>query len=1047
MKFLLLHLSDFHITGGSDVLSERVGNIVDSVRNLSTDLEGAVIAITGDIAYSGNEHEYFAASDLLDRLKNQLSETLVGSSNEPIPIHTVVVPGNHDSHLPREIVIRNTMMDRPVEELVDLLADDDTAEYLMQPQRNFFDFRNSAAGESPIAVSDRYSDQIAYQYNLSIEGTAVTILCCNTSILTRRNEVPGSLGFPVDSLDNFTSTSDLVIAMFHHPFNWLEPNIARAFREKIEATSDFILTGHEHSPTRAIKQTDSETANYYVEGGALQDSYDPDVSQFNAFVIDTQNQIHQFVRFEWREDHYARATGTIAGMTADPEGFWEAYPVTPTRQAQRFELAESLKRFLDDPGIQIEHPDRGRLSLEDVFVMPHLRESPLSWSKRSIDNRPIQGQQVFDLVDGNPRIVISGDDLSGKTSLAKTLFKHLWNSGKVPIYLDASEGIPTGERIFALLRHKFTQDYIGQSNTIYDTLDPDKRVIMIDDFHRITSSQRQRQALLIRLSHFARVIVFVDDVFLTFEDPASHDSTPVDAEYHTYNIAPFGHVARNMMIEKWLDLSDNIGRDLTLYSRRLANITNVLGSIFGRNYVPAYPVHILAIMQAVESTQAVDMNASTHGYFYELLINAVLSKGRTQPEFDITMNYLAELAWRIDRTKGNVLLLSDLKTHHDAFCDRYALNLPYGDTTRNLFNQNVLVVSGDEVSFRYPYLFFYFTARYVRDHISEPEVKSYIHVLAGSVHIERRANILLFVAHLTRDKIVVDELTQAAMRLYAEVKETNLGKDAEFLNTLGTSERDWTHEDGEASANRREAAANADQHANPEFDLMAMDDSQQDIDPTSVDAPTIFRFRASIRTLEILGQLLKNYPGTIERSGKNAIARQCYGLARRMIGVSHDLIRSERENLLGVLVEEIMAREEHISRREAYGYASAAVGELAQVIAFSMVKATANAVGAPRLGSTYDDMLSESPEPVVALIDLAIKLEHGEAFPVGRIRQLDGEMEGNRIAQNIIRQLAVLHFDMFEVAYPLKQEVCDVLDIQLERASVTDPRKRLLKSG
>ena len=93
MKLLLLHLSDIHITSDDDVITSRSPQIVNAVKNLDYSLDLCIVVVTGDIAYSGTDDQYFVAFEFFDSLKQHLSDNLSSTPHQhPVPIHFIVLP-------------------------------------------------------------------------------------------------------------------------------------------------------------------------------------------------------------------------------------------------------------------------------------------------------------------------------------------------------------------------------------------------------------------------------------------------------------------------------------------------------------------------------------------------------------------------------------------------------------------------------------------------------------------------------------------------------------------------------------------------------------------------------------------------------------------------------------------------------------------------------------------------------------------------------------------------------------------------------------------
>jgi metallophosphoesterase superfamily enzyme len=96
-KILLLQVSDIHLKGEEDPILQRAGAIVDAVKNLDYRLDAAIIVMSGDLAYSGEETQYWSGWSFLEEIRSKLSESLQKNpGSNPIPVQIVAIPGNHD---------------------------------------------------------------------------------------------------------------------------------------------------------------------------------------------------------------------------------------------------------------------------------------------------------------------------------------------------------------------------------------------------------------------------------------------------------------------------------------------------------------------------------------------------------------------------------------------------------------------------------------------------------------------------------------------------------------------------------------------------------------------------------------------------------------------------------------------------------------------------------------------------------------------------------------------------------------------------------------
>src|SRR5262249_50078699 len=152
-----------------------------------------------------------------------------------------------------------------------------------------------------------------------------------------------------------------VVSAFHHPYQWLEPVNGRAFRGRIEESSDLVLTGHEHSATNRRTSTLKGEEFTHVEGAALQEP-DSGPSGFNVFVLDGPARKQLFVEFVYKGGRYVPAHDEI-DLPA-----WTELPLNKIRTRGTFVFTTRHSAVLEDIGLQLSPPGIETAVLSDLFV-------------------------------------------------------------------------------------------------------------------------------------------------------------------------------------------------------------------------------------------------------------------------------------------------------------------------------------------------------------------------------------------------------------------------------------------------------------------------------------------------------------------------------------------------------------------------------------------------------------------------------------------------------------------------------------------------------
>ena len=151
------------------------------------------------------------------------------------------------------------------------------------------------------------------------------------------------------------------------------------------------------------------------------------------------------------------------------------------------------------------------------------------------------------------------------------------------------------------------------------------------------------------------------------------------------------------------------------------------------------------------------------------------------------------------------------------------------------------------------------------------------------------------------------------------------------------------YEEKDPKENREAMYAEMDRNNPPDSGLDAMANDQHDPDVDIKDP--IVKFITALRHLEILGQVLKNFPGSLEASVKLEIARECFHLGLRSLSAVFEMIRLAQSDILSAMSEEIRHRHPKMTTLEIENRAKESLSGLLHVLSYGLIKRIANAVG------------------------------------------------------------------------------------------------------
>jgi hypothetical protein len=318
--------------------------------------------------------------------------------------------------------------------------------------------------------------------------------------------------------------------------------------------------------------------------------------------------------------------------------------------------------------------------------------------------------------------------------------------------------------------------------------------------------------------------------------------------------------------------------------------------------------------------------------------------------------------------------------------------------------------------FKYPYILYYSVAKYLSDHRNEAgaDLKN----LADLVYSELNANILIFYIYLTKDMDLIRYMVAKAKMIYQEETPCDMEEDVEFLNSIyKVVPPPLELAMGDARENRDKH--NRKQDEADEQGLAPKEPAELEVS-YSTGLEEFIKIGFSFKTLHILGQILRNFTGSLDGPVKLELTKECYSLGmrtlNRILGITSDL--DMMRQYIGGLVAE---RTGVSDKQELAGRTDLAIVWLSIMSGFGFVKRVAYAVGHSDLTKTYRRVLDEDTSLSTAVIDVAIKLDHSERIPEKELRVLKSRVSNNTYATMVIRDLVADFIYLYNVDYPMMQ--------------------------
>jgi uridine kinase len=220
------------------------------------------------------------------------------------------------------------------------------------------------------------------------------------------------------------------------------------------------------------------------------------------------------------------------------------------------------------------HSKKENVTLKDIYIDTELEKFDHSKTK---DRAPIKSNKLIENLFKEEKIIIAGEDQSGKTTLCKMIFCELRKHNLIPVYISGKETLLPG-KIENIIVKSLHEQYTHFNEKEMGT----ERIIpILDDFHHAKEKEKRIKKLI----KYPLCIIVVDDIFcLNFKDEA------LIAYFTLFKIKELKPTLRYDLVKRWVSLTDKETesdyRDIDKY---VDVIDATLGRNIGKGFMPAYP--------------------------------------------------------------------------------------------------------------------------------------------------------------------------------------------------------------------------------------------------------------------------------------------------------------------------------------------------------------------------------------------------------------------------------------------------------------------------
>lgn len=762
----------------------------------------------------------------------------------------------------------------------------------------------------------------------------------------------------------------------------------------------------------------------YFEANALQPHEDSVQAGFSIYQFD--KAVHQVA---------IRRFDIVSGVINERiETTILDFARSAEKNVAELDLLSDWQKDLNNPGGYFTHSEKRDIVLDDIFVYPDLKD----WENEESGKFAIfSSEQLVNQLKIGSKHVVLGEEKSGKTTLLYYYAKQLVAAGYAPVYVKAGEmnNIRKADDVELRINRFIDRQY--RNPKAIALLPREKRILLVDDIDRFKSGTGAIPAFMEYVNcHFSSVVLTANKSF-EVATLASIAASEALKDIPKYEIQRFGRKLRHRLIKQWCSLGQLTS--LADLDRRVDYAENIMNSVIGRNLVPQLPIYLLILLQSCDQHQQHEIQNSGFSHYYQFLITKSLGQVGVRPqELDEHYNYLSHLAWFMQNKGVRELELHDLRLCNDEFSKTYT-SVDLLPRLELLVSARILSKRGDCYSFAYPYVFYFFLGKYLAQKVhTDPSIKAWVSDACSKLYLRENANAVLFLTHHDSNHWVIEKIANVMKSCFHDKKPMEFNGDTVAINELVTTASQLVLSSTNIAKNQESIREMSDKLG---------DDEPEDIAPNDEDGALSYlaKFTLLLKTAEILGQILKNYYGSLEKPFKAELLREVFDGPLRALRLSLEEIASDMDGFVSYIDGVVLKDEKNLDKEER--------GRLSRKVAFNflgwlgtgIVSASAYYVATDKLREDIAALVRSNQTVAYRLIDMGTRLVRPGHIPVEEIDKLAKELKDNHYAFGILQALGMNHLYQYHTDADEKQKLCNSLKISMADAKAIEARSRNTK--
>ena len=198
---------------------------------------------------------------------------------------------------------------------------------------------------------------------------------------------------------------------------------------------------------------------------------------------------------------------------------------------------------------------------------------------------------------------------------------------------------------------------------------------------------------------------------------------------------------------------------------------------------------------------------------------------------------------------------------------------------------------------------------------------------------------------------------------------------------------------------------------------------------------------SSVRSIDILGQILSNRVGSFDKAQLRAIADEAIGVGLRVLKFHLELTAENKDGLVD-MIKDLISQAPKGSNAEIAAEARSIYLIGCYWTSIALIERIAHAVGFNSLMPLFDELAKDNDGSVAfSLIYISVCMRATKTIPKDKIKRLYDRLDNDPLGRRMLRQIVLRHLYLNQVDFHDKQWLAASIELPLRQQLLIEKGK------